>query len=353
MEPPQVIDLEETVDLFDESDIVVAVMGLTGVGKSHFIALLGASRSGCSEATALVGDSLSSGKLHNLPLTEDLYMFDVSLETKHLDVFVLPRRGRKIYLVDTPGFDDSNMSNSKILRMISGFLTRAYKPTKNVDGIVYLHRITDNRVGGHALKNIKLFEELCGSEAMEIVTLLTTMWDVAGSVPGFTKADFERHEEQLISQYWGEMIQKEATVRRSLNTRESVLSVLDHILDIRMRREDEESTERPALKIQKEMAVPGMALANTSAGKIVASDFESELREKRIKQAYLQERLTISIGSDEKRVRDDLEQLDIEITRLENEFKLLNTWTWGQAVAWVGGSLFSGLMLLGFAAAFS
>ena len=34
--------------------------------------------------------------------------------------------GRKVVLVDTPGFNDTEMSDTKVLRMIAAFLERTY-----------------------------------------------------------------------------------------------------------------------------------------------------------------------------------------------------------------------------------
>ena len=46
-----------------------------------------------------------------------------------------------------------------------------------------MHRISDNRMAGTPLKNLKMFAQLCGSVAAERVVLTTTMWGKLSS-PG-------------------------------------------------------------------------------------------------------------------------------------------------------------------------
>ncbi len=56
----------------------------------------------------------------------------------------------KVLLIDTPGFDDSKRSDTEILTEISRLLATQYKLVVTLKGIIYLHRITDNRFQGSA-----------------------------------------------------------------------------------------------------------------------------------------------------------------------------------------------------------
>lgn len=42
-------------------------------------------------------------------------------------------------------------------------------------GIIYTHRITDNRMSGSVCKNLDMFSRLCGDGTAERVRLMTTM----------------------------------------------------------------------------------------------------------------------------------------------------------------------------------
>ena len=97
--------------------------------------------------------------------------------------------------VDTPGFDDTYKSDIEILSMIADWLVNTcvfslrvwspvqynsgtrfrYKQSSNLATIIYMHRISDNRMSGSVLKNLKLFASLCGMEAMPNVIIATTM----------------------------------------------------------------------------------------------------------------------------------------------------------------------------------
>ena len=85
--------------------------------------------------------------------------------------------GEVIYLVDTPGFDDSERSDTEILLEITAWLSEAHKEKLKLSGIIYLHRIPDLRVGGAAVANLQMFRGLCGDSNLESVVLATTMWD--------------------------------------------------------------------------------------------------------------------------------------------------------------------------------
>jgi hypothetical protein len=85
-----------------------------------------------------------------------------------------------VYLIDTPGFDDTHRSDAKVLREIAAWLTHSYSHKNDkilLNGIIYLHRISDSRMKGSAKKNLLMFEKLCGEDALKKVILVTTMWD--------------------------------------------------------------------------------------------------------------------------------------------------------------------------------
>jgi len=102
---------------------------------------------------------------------------------------------QNIVLVDTPGFDDTTRPDSAILGMIADWLKATsviinmfprevieyqnfrYEKDVKLSGILYLHRITDNRMGGAPQRNLRMFGRLCGDEPAKKVVFVTTMWD--------------------------------------------------------------------------------------------------------------------------------------------------------------------------------
>jgi hypothetical protein len=256
-------------------------------------------------------------------------------ETKVPDYFVCLRRGWRVFLVDTPGFDDSVVSNSRILQMIATVLEKLFKEKKNIDGLVYLHRIVDNRMGGHASQNVDLFSKLCGREAMKRVVLLTTMWDTINpGVPGFLRQDFEKREEELIAEHWNKLIGNGATPFRSSNTRAAALTVLDHILDVKAQiaAEHVDVTDM-GLQIQDELVSEEMPLHCTGAGRVVAVEFEESLARLKGDEAYLEGLIKTPLGDAQRRiVSNDLNNVRKKIKDLEDEQKSFFSWSWFASV---------------------
>src|SRR6202044_2750014 len=82
------------IGLFRSSDVHIAVMGVTGAGKSSFISLL-------SDKTVAVGHDLQAC-------------------TQSVDVYACKLfPGRNVYLIDTPGFDDTKRSDTEVLRELA------------------------------------------------------------------------------------------------------------------------------------------------------------------------------------------------------------------------------------------
>ncbi|RYP84091.1 hypothetical protein DL770_005263 [Monosporascus sp. CRB-9-2] len=113
-----------------------------------------------------------------------------------------------IYLVDTPGFDDTERSDTDVLKEIATWLTRTYANNIQLSGIIYLHRITDPRIQGSARKNLFMFKKLCGTEVLQNVLLVSTMWE------NVEESDGIRRESELTNtpEFWGVMVQNGAEV---------------------------------------------------------------------------------------------------------------------------------------------
>lgn len=62
-----------------------------------------------------------------------------------------------------------------MLRRVADWLNRTHQAKVKLAGIVYLHRINDTRLGGSAMKNLRMFKKLCGDDALSCVVLATTM----------------------------------------------------------------------------------------------------------------------------------------------------------------------------------
>jgi len=192
-------DLNES----QNTDIIIAVMGPTGAGKSTFI----------NTATGQSATPVSHG---------------LRSCTKTINVSDgVPYPGdtrRKVVFVDTPGFDDTYLDDSQILKLIAGWLASSYKNGDKLAGIIYLHEISQNRIFGGTRKNLRMFGRLCGDGAARNVILATTKW------AGLPEDIGQLREAQLSDTYWKGMLAEGSRMARFTNTRKSAWDIIDIIV---------------------------------------------------------------------------------------------------------------------------
>ncbi|KAK5422420.1 hypothetical protein LTR06_000678 [Exophiala xenobiotica] len=223
-------------------DVVLAVMGVTGAGKSTFVSLLS------PDKDVEIGHDLRS-------------------RTKHVSVhgFRLSD-GRQGWLMDTPGFDDTSRSDTEILREISSALTELYTRGVRLSGILYLHRIVDPKMGHSAIRNLEIFKRLCGKEAMQGVAFVTTRWDgMEEGSPQWTSAVEREKQLRSSDKYWAGMIREGANVVRHFGTRTAALTVVDLLMQKQF---------GSPLAIQTELAKEMRSLDQTAAGRFLAQEQE-------------------------------------------------------------------------------
>ncbi|KDQ53009.1 hypothetical protein JAAARDRAFT_92711, partial [Jaapia argillacea MUCL 33604] len=130
-----------------------------------------------------------------------------------------------VVLVDTPWFDDAQKTDMEILTMIGDWLRLTYQKNVRLAGILYLHRISDNRMSGSPHKNLHMFGKLCGDTAAQSVILVSTMWDRVG------ESMAESRETQLIGTYWKGMLDNHAKTARFHNSLDSAWGIIDQVAE--------------------------------------------------------------------------------------------------------------------------
>ena len=115
-----------------------------------------------------------------------------------------------VILVDTPGFSDTNLSDTEILTRIATWMKDTYDDGFLLSGIIYLHRIIDPRIEGPSLKNLRMMKKLCGAKSLKNVVLATTMWERVTEREGLSR------EAELKQSFWKDMIDGGSAVRRIL-----------------------------------------------------------------------------------------------------------------------------------------
>ncbi|KAJ5649331.1 uncharacterized protein N7484_003054 [Penicillium longicatenatum] len=209
--------------------VLIAVMGVTGAGKSTFI------QTASQSPEVVVGHSLESC-------------------TSEMRGYTLHYKGYNINLIDTPGFNDTNKSETEVLRDIAEWLRGSYECQQKLHGVIYLHSINNPRMEGSALRNLRMFRQLCGEEPLKNVILGTTFW---GRVNEQTGTDREA-ELRERPEFWGQMIQRGSRMMR-VTDRASTLRIVEHFIPL-----------KPVpLEIQLELVDQAKPLIETAAGKSV------------------------------------------------------------------------------------
>lgn len=183
------------------NDLIVAIMGPTGSGKSTFInALIG-------REVASVGDDLESH----------------TAQIGHFAFFDSNFPDRRIIVIDTPGLDDIRTDDREILGRISAWLTRSYGAKTKLAGVVYLHDIHHDQM--HVTrKELSMIEGLCGLEGVMKVVLATTMWGDVTPEAGI------RREHILRAKYWKYMLDRGSTMARFDGTQRSAQDIVNSVL---------------------------------------------------------------------------------------------------------------------------
>jgi len=203
-------DVKSTTQLSGD-DLIIALMGFTGAGKSNIIDTL------TNQPGRRTGSSLE-------PYTKEVCA---------VKLFNHPVHGNRLVLVDSPGFDDpDDGSDIQILKMISEWLQKTYKQDIRLAGIIYWGRITDNRMSGSPNHNLRMFGELCGDpgKAMKKVVFVTTMWDKAlASASDEQRKVLDEREKDLKDNYWKTMTKRGASTARFTNSQESAEEIVSFI----------------------------------------------------------------------------------------------------------------------------
>ncbi|KAF9521508.1 hypothetical protein CPB83DRAFT_801359 [Crepidotus variabilis] len=234
-----------------KNEIIIAVMGPTGSGKSQIIDLL-------SGSTKWAGSNLK-------PETD---------QVREIKAIVpVGKEAREITLVETPGFDDIDKSDAGILQMLADWMATRSRNSTKLTGILYLHRITDNRQAGTPHRNLRLFKKLCGDElgVERKVVFVTTMWDKNQGEPGRLMAYQKRQDE--LREYWRPMLTLGAQVAEFNKTREAAVELICRVIS--------QHSVGGVARLQEELVDLNLPLDETRAAQVVGSQYQSLIAEHR------------------------------------------------------------------------
>lgn len=250
----------------------IAIMGVTGAGKSTFVK--------------------AASELPTVGIGHDLHSF-----TETVDSYTFEYRDMDITLIDTPGFNDTELNESDVLKAIADWLDFNYRNDRQkLNGIIYLQSIMDPRMTGSSLRNLKMFKDLCGLDPLRNVLLVTTRWGMAAKANEQALAESREEQYAANPMYWAKMIEAGARMDRFEDTQESAMRIL-----MRLRHSDP-----VPLQIQSEMVDQDKQLAQTSAGITVNEEIIALEQKYKHEMAELQKEMEDARKDQDKRLEDAL-----------------------------------------------
>ncbi|KAL4070490.1 hypothetical protein J3A83DRAFT_3213973 [Scleroderma citrinum] len=191
-----------------QRDILIALIGPAGCGKSSFIA------TAIGSADESVGHRLCAGS-HTQEVTTSKYTIGSD---------------SNVVLVDTPGFGDANKCDLQILCKISKWLHETYKKKVFFSAILCFQPISDNRIRWEPWNRLSILQELCGNDTKAQIVLVTTMWDEVDKELGMERlADLKEN-------YWSPNMTPGSRTFCYWNSRESTTELLQNVVEENMRR---------------------------------------------------------------------------------------------------------------------
>lgn len=199
---------------------------------------------------------------------------DIS-EIRKSEEFILD--GRRVVLLDTPGFDYIDTTDLEVMASLTGFLNKSYVNTciyvcswvplttifrypagTQLAGIIYVHDICDHRYRGFSARSLRTLRELCGTETLMGVTIATNMWGRITPELG------EAREQELKENFLKAAIEQGAQLCRYYDNPESARAILREILK-----------NLPVVDLEVQ---PGPNDENRAAGQAEAAEPKQEIR---------------------------------------------------------------------------
>ncbi|KAK0665352.1 P-loop containing nucleoside triphosphate hydrolase protein [Cercophora samala] len=256
-----------------QSDVLIAVIGVTGAGKTTFVSRV------TGDTSLRIDDSVDS-------VTEDAVSVPCKID------------GRTVTLIDTPGFDDHDRTEVDVLKLISKHLMDKYMEGTTLNGIVFLQPINQSRVTRTERSRTTLFKKLLGESSFRRVVIGGTLWDKSNPQDAARKIA-QRSANRDI---WGDMVQGGAITVPYDNTRQGALNIVRILMNF---------AAAPIL-IQKELAA-GKKLDETAAGKELDKQKGEEIAKLKEKMQDLQSDKEAT-AAEVKALRDKIAQREQEIT---------------------------------------
>lgn len=197
--------------------------------------------------------------------------------------------------------------------LLSYIIPLRYQQGIRLSGVIYMHRISDFRMGGIAMRNFSIFRQLCGEEIFQNVAIVTSMWsEVSASVGDAREAELRDQE-----MFFKPVLAQGARLFRHDKNLESAQTIVRSLV-----------RSRPiALRIQRELVDQALELSETAAGLELNRDLIAQVRKHREELQNLQIEMRAAMQARDEETRRELEEesrkLQAEMARLQTDSRKL------------------------------
>ena len=131
-----------------------------------------------------------------------------------------------VFLIDTPGFDDTKRSDGDIILEVSKSLSAQVAIGVKLLGVIYLYDITNTRMRGSLKRELEMLKLIIGADNYKNLLLVTTKWG-----DDTRQREFEKRQQELEDRYWEDLIDGGAGINRFEGTAESARSIVSQLND--------------------------------------------------------------------------------------------------------------------------
>ena len=167
-----------------------------------------------------------------------------------------------------------------------------YENGSKLAGIIYIHRISDDRFTGISVRNFKMFRKLCGESTLKNVIIVTNMWGRVEEGVG------EAREKELAGVYFKIALEKGARLARHQNTTQSAHEIIRHIM----------KNDPAPLLIQRELVDERKDIRHTAAGEAVNEGLNEMIKRHEAEMNALREEMRLALEEKDEWMKNILEE---------------------------------------------
>ena len=163
-----------------------------------------------------------------------------------------------------------------------------------MSGILYLHRISDPRMGGISRRNFNMFRKLCRDETLRNVLIVTTMWGLVDAQVG------EAREEELKTNdiFFKPVLDEGARMARHDNTHQCAQDLVRMIMKNRPQ----------ALRIQRELVDERKDITETLVGEELGRERAELVKKHKSELQEIQDEMREALARRDLQTKKELEE---------------------------------------------